>query len=592
LVVVLTVVAYITFDLLPPRLLHPQEADARWLARLAAVGFLNVLLVAYGLTLMAVLTGIVVVAFFSRRKTPRHSSVARSRLLLLGVSLLVSLLGLEAGAAAWQAWLHRSPRLPEVTFRAEATAMDAGASRNPTAGTAPSLPKRFPPNQRERDAHAIPLRILVIGESSGRGEPYNPWISVGQIVAWRLEPVFPGRPIEVDIWATGGATLEMMHSKLAALSYRPDALIVYVGHNEFQARYTWMREVDHYLDVDRPPRVPLFPWLTSLGRFSPVCRLIQATREHQLVDMVPPRVVTRELIDRPVCTATEAAAILGDFHRRLEAIAEYCETIGTLPIFIIPPSNDAGVDPSRSILAPETPKQERIAFARAVARARTLERKDRDEAIRIDRELVRIHPEFAESHYRLGRLLEQTGCWDEARRHYMEAREGDAMPLRCPEPFRDAYRAVAARHAGLLLVDGPKVLEAKSHHGIVDDRFFHDAQHPNLRGYAALAEEVLTQLGARHALGWPAVTRVPAVDAQACARHFRFDAARWQSVCSRESRFFRATAYIRFDPEFRNQRAAAYDRAAVALRAGVDPAEAGIPGWPLPPKPTTTRVIP
>ena len=75
-----------------------------------------------------------------------------------------------------------------------------------------------------RDVDAMPFEILVIGESSGRGEPYHPWLSVGQIVAWRLEQVFPGRPIDVDIWATGGATLEMMHNKLADLRYRPDAL--------------------------------------------------------------------------------------------------------------------------------------------------------------------------------------------------------------------------------------------------------------------------------------------------------------------------------------------------------------------------------
>ena len=48
------------------------------------------------------------------------------------------------------------------------------------------------------------LRILVIGESSAQGEPYHPWLSVGQIAAWKLESVLPGRPIHVDMWAYGG----------------------------------------------------------------------------------------------------------------------------------------------------------------------------------------------------------------------------------------------------------------------------------------------------------------------------------------------------------------------------------------------------
>jgi hypothetical protein len=165
------------------------------------------------------------------------------------------------------------------------------------------------------------------------------------------------------------------------------------------------------------------------------------------------------------------------------------------------------------------------------------------------------------------------------------------MPLRCPEAFRQVFREVAARHPAVLLVDGPRVLEAQSRHGILDDSFFHDAQHPNLRGYAALAEEILNQLGTRRAFGWPANQPVPVVDVQACIDHFQLDAARWIQICRREIWFYQSVAYIRYDPKFRNQHAAAYTRAAEALQAGWDPAEAEIPGWPLPPKPSSSHRI-
>jgi len=331
--------------------------------------------------------------------------------------------------------------------------------------------------------------------------------------------------------------------------------------------------------------------MKSFLRFSPLCQLVMETRERQRLDMMPPRKSTRELVDGPVCTAAEASEIFADFRRRLDAIAGYCETMGTLPILIIPPSNDGGYDPSRSILAPETPRSERVTFARAVARARAMEGKDRALAVRLDRELVDRHPEFAETHYRLARLLEQTGNWEEARQHYVQSRERDAMPLRCPEPLRQAYREVVARHPAVLLVDGPRVLEAKSAHGIVDDHFFHDAQHPNLQGYAALAADVINQLGARCAFGWPEATPVPVVDVEACHRHFGIDAPRWSEICRREAKFFGFSATIRYDPKFRKERAAAYLRAAVALWEGWDPAEAGIPGWVLPPKPASSHRI-
>jgi tetratricopeptide (TPR) repeat protein len=587
--VVLGVFGYITIDLLPSWFHELKGPDARALGRGAAIAFLDGLLIAYAPALVGALAGTVVLAY---RRSRGRIALPLARLLSLSVSVLLGAVILEAGAAGWRAWLHRDPELPGTVARANTSDARAGAGPGAVSGAGPRLPDRFPATPGETSGPVNALKILVIGESSARGEPYHPWLSVGQIVAWRLKQVFPGRSIQVDIWATGGATLETMHNKLAGLTYRPDALFLYVGHNEFQARYAWMRDVDYYADVDRPPRGPLFPVVASFAAISPLCRLIQETREQRRLDMLPPRTVTRELIDRPVCTAAEAAELVADFERRLEAIAGYCETIAAVPIFVIPPSNDAGFDPSRSVLAPETTKPQRTAFARAVARARALEKKDRAQAIAIDRELVRSHPEFAEAHYRLALLLEQTGRWDEAQAHYAAARETDAMPLRCPEPFRQVYREVSARHPAVMLVDGPAVLAAQSPHGIVDDRFFHDAQHPNLRGYAALAEEVLNQMCARRAFGWPMAAEVPVVDIEACVRHFQIDATRWEKICSRGSAFFRATAYIRYDPRFRNERSAAYERSAAAIRSGVAPADAAIPGWPLPPRPATSRVIP
>jgi hypothetical protein len=514
----------------------------------------------------------------------------QARVLALAFAVLLSLMVLDAGAAGWHAWLQRTPALPDIG--------DATSAGEPVVqgrvpdGLDPDLPGRLPSRAAAGDAG--PLRLLVIGESSARGEPYHPWLSVGQIVAWKLESVFVGRPIHLDTWATGGATLAEMHNRLAELTYRPDALLVYVGHNEFQARFPWMRDAGSYY-VDEVPSLYSPESLTKVLRVSPFGRLVLETWEQQRVSMRPPPAATRELVDRPVCTAEETGRIAADFQHRLEAIASYCEIVGTLPIFIVPASNDGGYEPSRSVLDPRTPRAERVAFARAVAQARALELKDAAAAMRSERELVERHPEFAETHFRLARLLEQTGDWDLARRHYVLAREQDAMPLRCPEAFRAAYRTVAGRHASVLLVDGPKVLEDQSAHGILDDRLFHDAQHPNLPGYVALAQDVLIRLQRRRAFGWPPNIEAPLVDAGACAAHFGLDGARWSTICSREAAFYQDTAYIRYDPKLRNERAAAYRRAGERIAAGTPPAESGIPGGWLLPRPalgSSFRAIP
>jgi hypothetical protein len=580
---VLAVVAWI---------LGPDYLDLFWsrlpheFTRRAAFLYLDALLIGYAVA-MAVAIGLIVGVLVMRKRRRPDDPRRRRRqiqLLALGVSILLTLLALDAGAAAWSAWQRRPPRLPELLFRPGPSGPMGELVPLPS-GPTPTLPSRFPTDGAGRVSSA--LRLLVIGESSGRGEPYYPWLSVGQIVAWKLESVFPGRPIRVETWATGGATLKEMHARLAGLTYRPDALIVYVGHNEFQARFSWQREPGGYYDDDMPALYSPAT-LTAVLRFSPLCRLVMETWDRHRIDLAPPRYVTRKLVDQPVCTTEEYEAILGDFRHRLEEVAAYCDRIGTLPIFIIPACNDGGYDPSRSVLAPETPRAEREAFARDVVRARELEHRDADAALRLVRELVARHPEFAETQYRLARLLEQAGDRGEARKHYILAREGDGLPLRCPESFRRAYREAAAKSPSVLLVDGPAVLEATSPDGIADDRLLHDAQHPNIRGYAALAQDLLGQLRGRRALGWPEGAGTSLVDDDACIRHFQLDAGRWADVCRQEAKFYEITAYTRFDPAFRLERCEDYNRAARAIRAGRDPREAGIPGWGIrPPDPSS-----
>jgi tetratricopeptide (TPR) repeat protein len=600
LVVALGVAGYALLELAPDwfRALSGRETSA--LRRNAAIVFVDALLIAYPVTLFAAVLGAMILLFLrvraqshSRRRGYRDLSknLLQARLLLLCCSTLLGLAVFEAGAAAWGSRLNRSPDLPAVGAPHRSA---VESDRNVPDGTGdPGLPSRFQGQEAATAGAARPLRILVIGESSAQGEPYHPWLSVPQIVAWRLEKIFPGRSIDVDMWAVGGAILKTMHQKLAGLTYRPDALMVYVGHNEFQGRYAWMRDVDYYLDDDPVQlTVARLPRLLPILRYSPLCQLLDETRERQRLDSLPQRIVTRKLVDRPMCTAAESQAIAADFERRLESIAVYCESIATLPIYVIPPCNDAGWDPSRSVLPAETARSERDAFARDVAQARALEPTDPVEARATYRELVKRHPEFAETHYRLARLLEQTGFWDEAKDHYAQAREADGLPLRCPEPLRQAYREVAARHPSVVLVDGPKVLETKSRHGIIDGQFFHDAQHPNLRGYAALAEDLLKQLWQRRAFSWPAGKPVPVVDAEICARHFGIDATRWAVIATRDVYFYRATAYVCYDPQFRNERALEYMRAAAAIEVGHAPGDAGIPGWPMPPPLSSSRRIP
>jgi len=189
------------------------------------------------------------------------------------------------------------------------------------------------------------------------------------------------------------------------------------------------------------------------------------------------------------------------------------------------------------------------------------------------------------------------GDWEEAKRHFVFARELDNLVLRCPNDFRDAIRTVAKRYHAVL-IDGPAVLADRSPHGILDDHLFHDAQHMNLAGYVALAQELLAQLAQRRSLGWPESMPVPHIDLRDCAQDFELDAARWTQVCERSSYFYRTTAFIRFDASERLEMARRYDEAARDLAAGRPLQRQGllsldmpipIPGGPSSPVVESTR---
>jgi hypothetical protein len=186
---------------------------------------------------MAGLMGAPVTAWLLIRSSRRSTrSDAFVRMFLLCFSYLVSLAMLEIGSATWRNWTHRLPVLPA------------------------SFPEQDPGE----------YRIVVLGGSSALGEPFKPWLSVGQIVTWQLQQAVPSRPFELDVLAFLGDSLEQPHKKLSAITKRPDAVVIYSCHNEFTARFEENRDYD----LAEEPRIGLLQSAYRVSLYSPFCRLV------------------------------------------------------------------------------------------------------------------------------------------------------------------------------------------------------------------------------------------------------------------------------------------------------------------------------
>ena len=545
----------------------------RWVVLRAGIIFLWFLLGAFTIAVPAASLGTVwswVVLTRARRRYDRDAKMRAMRWALLASSSLASLIVMEV--VAWIT-VERSYRLPEPQTQ---------FAKSPVSPGPRAIAKRRGPRDRDVGAEPGPidpersagsdmkpsdgraLNILVLGESSARGEPYEPWVSVGQIVGWQMERVLPGRKVNVDVRARGGFCLEQALLCLTGLERRPDAVILFSGHNEFHARYGWSRNVRYY--VEEGPESLL--GLQELGRtISSTTYLILQNLDRFYGEAPPPPHITRELVDHPSFTSREYAYLLREFRRRLDSLAAYCNRIGALAILIVPGSNDGSYEPSRSVLAAATKVAARAEFATAFEAARAAETSDPAQAMATYRRLVTQHPEFAESHYRLAKMLANVGEWDEAAQHFVLARDRDALPVRCQSDFRAIFPAVASRY-GSVLVDGPSILAALSSHAILDDNLYHDAHHLNLKGAIALAQDILEQLRARRAFGWPESTPVPHIELEECARAFELDSEKWAEVCHRTAGFYSRQAYIRYDPADRLDVQHRYERAAEAIAAG------------------------
>ena len=517
--------------------IRPPRDDSRYLA----IAFLEVFIASYVVVLTAVAVALVILGSVVWRSQSRPKT---ARWLLLCGSIILGLVMAEATAAIWLSWIHRLPSLPHRF-------------------TAPAQP-------------GAEILIVVIGESSALGVPYDGWLSIGTIVGRELQKAIPARHFRVEILAEKGATLEAMHLKLARLTRRPDAIIVFSGHNEFLARFSLSSRVTYYFD-ERTFRQG-GAWLELAGRFSPLYRLaLENLEKHRVSVMAAGSLGALEtIVGRPVCTSNEANAVVVDFHRRLGAIVADCERIGCLPILIVPPGNDAS-SPNQSYANPATGAVARQALARRLMEVLSIEEQDPDRAIAAYQQIVAEQPTHARAHHRLARLLQSDRSFVDANRHYIVARDHDGLPLRCITALEAAYQGVTRRHAqNVMLVDGPAVLRTKCRHGILDAELFHDNVHPTLAGYIALAEAVLNGLKARAAFGWPHSTPAPVLDPQRCADEFGIDAFAWATVCDRSAAYYGQLALLPSDSAERVEWRDRYAKAARRIRAGARPEDVGI----------------
>jgi lysophospholipase L1-like esterase len=343
---------------------------------------------------------------------------------------------------------------------------------------------------REKPANGF--RVFVVGESSAFGYPFGPEFAFSRFLQERLAAALPARTVEVvnaAIPGIGSWQVRRVVDEIAA--YRPDVLLVYMGHNE--------------LTRSEPNRV------------SPIGRLASQSRLYQLAAVAAQ--ASRRWLQGPIDTqqmrsqtdpfgsirdrargietlpTSERPRMLARFADNLRAIVATAQTVGARVILASLAQNLSDYPPGASRhrrgLSDAEKQRWRAAVEDADARMRA---GDCPAALADLRAAMRIDTQPAILHYLRGRCLEALGHYASARAAYRTASDLDQVPLGAPSALNDVILHVA-EETGADFVDVPPALMRSSPHGLLGNVLFYDSIHPTVAGHAALARLFAAALG-------------------------------------------------------------------------------------------------
>jgi len=331
------------------------------------------------------------------------------------------------------------------------------------------------------------VRIFCLGGSSAYGFPWGAEASFCGVLQDVLTEAYPGRAIEVV--NASGMSYGMHRLKTVAdelVDYEPDLFIVYSGHNEF---------------ADRPDLVPLRglgPLLDALEVGLAHSRLYsfmhsRMRREAPTPPRSPEAFRVRRVRGRTF-DAQDKARVVARFEGELSRLISTIRGRGIPVLVATVPCNLREWRPERSTTFPDLSDSESATLRTYLLEGRAqLESGEHERALETLARAREIAPDFAETHYWLGKALESRTRWGEAAAAYQAACDLDAFPIRRTSAINDAIRRVAA-DAQVPLLDVDRLFAEQSEHGLVGFELIEDYVHPTLYGHQLIAWKAWTAM--------------------------------------------------------------------------------------------------
>jgi lysophospholipase L1-like esterase len=297
-------------------------------------------------------------------------------------------------------------------------------------------------------------RIFVLGGSTTAGFPYGNSITFPRILYRRLSDTFPGKRIEVVNTAmTAINTYTQLDFMDEILQQKPDAILIYSGHNEFYGalgigsmesfgKSRWMVKTILTLQKFKIYLLMRNVVSTIKGWFSGSAPQDAENETATLME----RIVKDKYIPM---NGDDYQAGKNQFRKNIEEIIEMARDAGVKVIISELVSNIKDNKPFESVKSDSLPS--------------------------------------ADEQYKKALESLKQGNYNEAKKEFYFAKDLDALRFRAPEEFNKIIHEVADENK-VPIVPMEKYFEEKSPHGIIGDNMMLDHLHPNIDGYFLMAD--------------------------------------------------------------------------------------------------------
>jgi Flp pilus assembly protein TadD len=365
----------------------------------------------------------------------------------------------------------------------------------------PSFGRRFFPSTVVRISEKLrfPLyksenerRIFVLGSSAAQGEPAPAFAFSRDLDCMLRGRYGPTRceVINTAITAINSPVVVPIARECSRLS--PDIMIVYMGNNEVIGPFGPGTIFSHF-SSNWFIRLRVFLSSTRLGQLASAFSESIAQRKGVPAGWGGMKMFLRHKIrfDDP-----KMDGVYRNFRDNLREICRAARNGGARVVLCTVASNLKDCGPffsmHRTDLSPVALKQWEVYYEQAVDSQR---QGQLEAALTRLRKASALDSTNADMRYRTAQCLAALGHYDEARRHFIAARDYDALRFRADSRINQIIKEVAREFPGCAVVlDLEERLAAASDHGICGEKLFLEHVHFNFHGNYLVASSILTIL--------------------------------------------------------------------------------------------------